>query len=472
MFPTARSAVIVADDPALAEPLADRYATVIAEAARECGAKTVLGTSSTFSKDVLPRAAALLDAPMVTDVVAIEEMNGSIAYRRPINAGSMFATVKVEGDRRVLTVRATAFEPPAADAAPCPIERFDFDAASLPNGMQFISREERKSDRPDLTEARVVVSGGRPLKDKETFERLVGGLADALGGAIGATRAAVDAGMAPNDYQIGQTGKVVAPELYIALGISGAIQHLAGIKDSRIIVAINKDPDAPIFQMATYALVGDLHQIVPQLHRIDPASQSRNAMTDMNNATREVFGNIAPWMRVVFFIMIAASIAVLAWQVAARVWLWRKGQRGGFERDWRVWSRRLVEYALAQKRVHRKSLGALLHLLLFSGFVVLTIGTTLLAIAYDGPYDFHHGWYYLIYELTMDVFGVAFIIGCLLAMYRRAFRRKPSLGHNWRDWWLLGCFFRSVSPGSRWKHFGFITPRCSRIWRTGRSSAG
>ena len=161
-------------------------------------------------------------------------------------------------------------------------------------------------------------------------------------------------------------------------------------------------------------------------------------MTGMNNATREVFGNIAPWMRVVFFIMIAASMAVLAWQVAARVWLWRKGRRGGFERDWRVWVRRLVEYALMQKRVHRKSLGALLHLLLFSGFVVLTIGTTLLAIAYDGPYYFHHGWYYLIYELTMDVFGVAFIIGCLLAMYRRAFRRKPSLGHNRSDWWLLG----------------------------------
>ena len=153
-------------------------------------------------------------------------------------------------------------------------------------------------------------------------------------------------------------------------------------------------------------------------------------MTAMNNATREVFGNIAPWMQVVFFVMIAVSIAALVWQVMARVWLWRKGQRGGFERDWRVWIRRLMTYALAQKRVHRKSLGALLHLLLFSGFVVLTIGTTLLAIAYDGPYDFHHGWYYLIYELTMDVFGVAFIIGCLLAMYRRAFQRPPSLGHN------------------------------------------
>ena len=259
------SAVIVADDPALAEPLADRYASVIAEVMRRQDAKTLLGASSTFSKDILPRVAALLDAPMVTDVLALEKVDGATAYRRPINAGSMLATVKVDGDRRVLTARATAFAAPAADAAPCPVERFEFDAASLPDGMQFISREERASDRPDLTEARVVVSGGRPLKDSETFERLVGGLADALGGAVGATRAAVDAGMAPNDYQVGQTGKVVAPELYIAIGISGAIQHLAGIKDSRIIVAINKDPDAPIFQMATYGLVGDLHQVVPQL---------------------------------------------------------------------------------------------------------------------------------------------------------------------------------------------------------------
>jgi electron transfer flavoprotein alpha subunit len=249
----------------LKEPLADSYATVIAEAAGKRGAETLLGTSSTFSKDILPRAAALLDAPMVTDVLAIEVRDGSISYRRPINAGSMLATVKVEGDRRVLTVRATAFEAPTADLAFCPIEQLAFDPASLPNGMEFISREQRKSDRPDLTEARVVVAGGRPLKDTETFERLIGGLADALGGAVGATRAAVDAGMAPNDYQVGQTGKIVAPELYIGIGISGAVQHLAGIKDSRVIVAINKDPEAPIFQMATYGLVGDLHQIVPQL---------------------------------------------------------------------------------------------------------------------------------------------------------------------------------------------------------------
>jgi Fe-S oxidoreductase/nitrate reductase gamma subunit len=159
---------------------------------------------------------------------------------------------------------------------------------------------------------------------------------------------------------------------------------------------------------------------------------------DPNMPTREVFGNIAPWMQVVFFAMIAASIGWLLWQVAARALLWRKGHTGGFERDCRVWFQRLIVYALAQKRVHKKSLGALLHLLLFSGFVVLTIGTTLLGIAHDGPYDFHHGLYYLIYELTMDVFGVAFIVGCLLAMYRRAFQRKPSLGHNRSDWWLLG----------------------------------
>jgi Fe-S oxidoreductase/nitrate reductase gamma subunit len=158
----------------------------------------------------------------------------------------------------------------------------------------------------------------------------------------------------------------------------------------------------------------------------------------MDDATREVFGNVAPWMRVVFFGLMTVSVGWPIWQVWTRARLWRKGQKGGIEQSWSVRIQRLIIYALAQKRVHRKSLGALLHILLFSGFVVLTIGTTLLAIAYDGPYDFHHGWYYLIYELTMDVFGVAFITGCLLALYRRAFKRKRSLGHNKSDWWLLG----------------------------------
>jgi len=258
-------AVVVADDPALAEPLADRYAKVIAEATRTHGAKTLVGATSTFSKDILPRAAALLNLPMVSDVVATEEIESSVLYRRPTNAGSKLATVRVESDRLVLTVRGTAFEAATADAAVCPIERFAVDVASLPMSTEFISREQRMSDRPELTDAPVVVCGGRPLKDKQTFERLVGGLADLLGGAVGATRAAVDAGMAPNDYQVGQTGKIIAPQLYIGVGISGAVQHLAGIKDSRIIVAINRDPDAPIFQVATYGLVGDLYEIVPQL---------------------------------------------------------------------------------------------------------------------------------------------------------------------------------------------------------------
>jgi hypothetical protein len=159
---------------------------------------------------------------------------------------------------------------------------------------------------------------------------------------------------------------------------------------------------------------------------------------DVSHATRQVFGNITVWMQMVFFALILASFGILAWQLNQRRRRWLKGSRPGTERSWRVWAERLTVYALAQKRVHKKSLGAALHLLLFSGFLVLTIGTTLLSIAYDGPYYFHHGWYYLIYELTMDSFGVAFILGCLLAMFRRAFAKPRSLGHNWSDWWLLG----------------------------------
>ena len=257
--------VILADHEALAEPLADRYALVVAKAVEKSGATRLLGASSTFSKDVLPRAAALLDAPMLTDVLTITKTDSGMTFQRPINAGSMIATVRLAGARQVLSIRASSFAAPETVSPESSLERLEIVASSLPDGTKFLSREERISDRPELTEARVVIGGGRPLKDKQTFDRLVGGLADVLGGAIGATRAAVDTGLAPNDYQIGQTGKVIAPDLYIALGISGAIQHLAGIKDSRIIVAINKDPDAPIFQMATYGLVGDLHQIVPQL---------------------------------------------------------------------------------------------------------------------------------------------------------------------------------------------------------------
>jgi electron transfer flavoprotein alpha subunit len=259
------SLVLVADDPALAEPVADRYAAVVAQAAKSIGADTVLGTASTFTKDVLPRVAALLDAPMLSDVTAVESRDGELLFQRPLSAGGLFATIKLEAGPRVLSVRGTAFHPPEPNGDLCPVEKIEVDSTTLPKGTRFVSRERPESTRPDLTEARVIVSGGRPLKDQQTFERLIGGLADVLGGAVGATRAAVDAGMAPNQCQIGQTAKTVAPELYIAVGVSGAIQHVAGMKDSRVIVAINRDAEAPIFQVATYGLVGDLHEIVPRL---------------------------------------------------------------------------------------------------------------------------------------------------------------------------------------------------------------
>jgi electron transfer flavoprotein alpha subunit len=257
--------VHVADDPALAHPLADRYAAVIAQVARAIEARTLLGTSSTFTKDLLPHAAALLDAPMLSDVVSIETQDGNQIYTRPVCAGSALAQVVVDGARRVLTVRSAAFDVPEPTDSLSIVRRVQLDPARLPAGMRFISRESRPADRPELTDARVVVAGGRPLKDRETYDRLVTALADVLGGAVGATRAAVDAGVVPNDWQIGQTGKVIAPDLYIALGVSGAIQHLAGIKDSRVIVAINKDADAPIFEVANYGIVGDLFQLAPEL---------------------------------------------------------------------------------------------------------------------------------------------------------------------------------------------------------------
>jgi electron transfer flavoprotein alpha subunit len=265
--------VWVADNPALLEPLADRYAAVMASAVRMTRANTLLGTASTFSKDILPRAAALLDAPMVSDVTAVEIKDGDVVYHRPWSAGRFCETLLLEGPGiQVLTARGTAFHPPTPGDVLCPVERIDVDTAALPERMRFISREHRLSTRPDLTEARVVVSGGRPLRDRATFEKLVGGLADALGGAVGATRAAVDGGMAPNDWQVGQTGKSVAPVLYVAVGISGAIQHVAGIMDSKVIVAINRDPEAPIFQVANYGIVGDLHEIVPRLIAAVPSS--------------------------------------------------------------------------------------------------------------------------------------------------------------------------------------------------------
>ncbi|MEP0843058.1 MAG: electron transfer flavoprotein subunit alpha/FixB family protein [Phycisphaerae bacterium] len=257
--------VLTADDPALAEPLADRYAQVVVEAARASRADVIVAAASTFSKDILPRAAALLDAAMLTDVVGLEPRDGQTVFNRPINAGSRIATVALEGPVRVLTVRASAFPVPDQAPAESPMGRLAVEADALPAGTRFVSRQQRTSTRPDLGEARVVVAGGRPLKDAATFEKLIGGLADVLGAAVGSTRAAVDAGMASNDLQIGQTGRVIAADLYIAAGISGSIQHLAGVKDCRVIVAINKDPEAPLVKAATYSLIGDLFQAVPEL---------------------------------------------------------------------------------------------------------------------------------------------------------------------------------------------------------------
>ena len=259
--------VIVVDQPLLANPTADRYAQIIADVAKAREAGSIVANSTTFAKDVLPRASALLSAAMAGDVTGYSFVNGELLLRRPMYAGAAMATVALTGRPLVITVRASAF--PAGEPLAQPGERivWSVDASTLPSHTEYVGLESRPTLRPELTEARVVVSGGRPFRTGEEFERYVGRLADALNGATGCTRALVDAGIAPNEWQIGQTGKVVAPQLYVALGISGAVQHLAGMKNSRVVVAVNSDPEAPMFSVATYGLVGDVRQIVPELIR-------------------------------------------------------------------------------------------------------------------------------------------------------------------------------------------------------------
>jgi electron transfer flavoprotein alpha subunit len=259
------SEVLVADYAVLKYPVGDKYAHIVAEVAAQRGVAMVIGAASTFSKDVLPRAAALLDAGMLSDVVGAHMDGGDLIFQRVMFAGNVIATVKLDGAVRFLTARATAFaHPPKGDGA-SPVVSVPVQADKLPSFIEYGGREAKETRRPDSTEARVVVSGGRAIKNAEDFERLIGGLADALGGAVGSSRALVDAGVTPNSLQVGQTGKVVAPDLYVAVGISGAIQHLAGMKDTKVIVAINKDPEAPIFEVADFGLVGDAYQVVPEL---------------------------------------------------------------------------------------------------------------------------------------------------------------------------------------------------------------
>jgi electron transfer flavoprotein alpha subunit len=263
--PYGASTVLVADYAQLQHPVGDKYAQVIAEVARQRGATMTVGAASTFSKDILPRAAALLDAGMLSDVIDVRRAGDEFIFKRVMFAGNVIATVKLDGAVKFLTVRATAFAHAPKGSESSPIVGVPVDAGKLPSFIEYEGREAKETSRPDSTEARVVVSGGRAIKNAEDFERLIGGLADALGGAVGSSRALVDAGVTPNSLQVGQTGKVVAPDLYIAVGISGAIQHLAGMKDTKVIVAINKDLDAPIFEVADFGLVGDAYQVVPEL---------------------------------------------------------------------------------------------------------------------------------------------------------------------------------------------------------------
>jgi electron transfer flavoprotein alpha subunit len=253
--------VLAVDDSTLANYLADAYAAALEQLVKANDVSLVLATSTALGKDLLPRVAARLGVAMATDIVGI---NGDGTFTRPMYAGNVLATVALEGAVKVVSVRGTAFDAAQAGGQSA-VEKASVTLDGADRKMQFVAFNETKSDRPSLTEARIVVSGGRGLKSGENFTTYLEPLVDTLGAAMGASRAAVDAGFVPNDLQVGQTGKVVAPELYFAIGVSGAIQHLAGMKDSKVIVAINKDPEAPIFNVADYGLVADLFKAVPEL---------------------------------------------------------------------------------------------------------------------------------------------------------------------------------------------------------------
>ncbi len=249
--------VVHVDDPIYKNFLAEDISNLVVSVAD--GFNYILAPATTFGKNFLPRVAAKLDVQQISDIISVESED---TFKRPIYAGSCIATVKSSDSVKVITVRTTAFD--AAQISDSSVSVDQGSAVDSLNKSNFVSDEIAESDRPELTAAEVIVSGGRALGSSDNF-KIIEDLADKLGAAVGASRAAVDAGYVPNDYQVGQTGKIVAPNLYIAIGISGAIQHLAGMKDSKVIVAINKDEDAPIFQVADYGLVGDLFEAVPEI---------------------------------------------------------------------------------------------------------------------------------------------------------------------------------------------------------------
>jgi electron transfer flavoprotein alpha subunit len=250
--------VLLADAAAYEHMLAEPMAALIVSLADAY--ESIVAAATTSGKNFMPRVAALLDVMQISDVIKIDAPD---TFERPIYAGNAIQTVRSREAKKVITVRTAAFQPTGEGSAAAPVENVA--AVADPNVSQFAGEELSKSERPELTSAKIIISGGRAMQSRENFTKYIEPVADKLGAAVGASRAAVDAGYAPNDWQVGQTGKVVAPDLYIAVGISGAIQHLAGMKDSKVIVAINKDEEAPIFQVADYGLVADLYQALPEL---------------------------------------------------------------------------------------------------------------------------------------------------------------------------------------------------------------
>ncbi|MGN8110501.1 electron transfer flavoprotein subunit alpha/FixB family protein [Paraburkholderia sp. 22098] len=252
------SKVLLADAPQLAEGLAENVEATVLNIAKDYS--HIFAPATAYGKNIAPRIAAKLDVAQISDITAVDSPD---TFERPIYAGNAIATVQSADPIKVITVRTTGFDAVAAEGGSATVEKIE--AAADAGLSRFVSREVTKLDRPELTSAKIIVSGGRGLGNGENYTKVLEPLADKLNAALGASRAAVDAGFVPNDYQVGQTGKIVAPQLYVAVGISGAIQHLAGMKDSKVIVAINKDPEAPIFSVADYGLVGDLFTLVPEL---------------------------------------------------------------------------------------------------------------------------------------------------------------------------------------------------------------